>query len=166
MSEWWNEERVGQLRKLWADGKSATEIAVHFGTVSRNAVLGKVHRLRLADRPTVSKHTPKTRPVFNRPRLVEKQKPAAPPKPKPELPVFEKGDRLDMSRYRLPDCEPIPFTVALERGGRCKWILQDMDEKAGPETLCCGAATERGGDVWKPFCAAHAQLAYTTAPVR
>ena len=44
----WNDARVDLLRKLWADGLSASQIADKLGDVSRNAVIGKVHRLELA----------------------------------------------------------------------------------------------------------------------
>ncbi len=47
----WNDERVEQLKKLWAEGKSASQIATEIGGISRNAVIGKVHRLGLAGRP-------------------------------------------------------------------------------------------------------------------
>ncbi|MGY6645371.1 MAG: GcrA family cell cycle regulator [Salinarimonas sp.] len=47
----WNDERVEQLKKLWAEGKSASQIAAEIGGVSRNAVIGKVHRLGLSGRP-------------------------------------------------------------------------------------------------------------------
>ena len=52
MRAWtWNDERVEQLKKLWAEGKSASQIAAEIGGVSRNAVIGKVHRLGLSGRP-------------------------------------------------------------------------------------------------------------------
>lgn len=47
----WSDERVDELKKLWAEGLSASQIAGRFGTVSRNAVIGKVHRLGLPHRP-------------------------------------------------------------------------------------------------------------------
>lgn len=43
----WSSERVGLLRKLWAEGVTAAAIAAQLGGVSRSGVLGKVHRLRL-----------------------------------------------------------------------------------------------------------------------
>ena len=43
----WNNQRIEKLKKLWAEGKTAKEIAMIFGDVSRNAVIGKVHRLGL-----------------------------------------------------------------------------------------------------------------------
>lgn len=46
----WNEERVELLKKLWADGLSASQIANELGGVTRNAVIGKVHRLNLSGR--------------------------------------------------------------------------------------------------------------------
>ena len=46
----WTDERVEMLRKLWADGLSASQIAAQLGGVSRNAVIGKVHRLKLSGR--------------------------------------------------------------------------------------------------------------------
>ncbi len=46
----WTEERVEKLKELWAEGLSASEIARVLGGVTRNAVIGKVHRLRLAGR--------------------------------------------------------------------------------------------------------------------
>ena len=41
----WNDERVELLKKLWSDGLSASQIAGRLGSVTRNAVIGKLHRL-------------------------------------------------------------------------------------------------------------------------
>ena len=46
----WTEERVETLKKLWSEGLSASQIATTLGGVSRNAVIGKVHRLKLPGR--------------------------------------------------------------------------------------------------------------------
>ncbi|WP_312797383.1 GcrA family cell cycle regulator [Tianweitania sp.] len=46
----WTDERVELLKKLWAEGLSASQIAAQLGNVSRNAVIGKVHRLKLSSR--------------------------------------------------------------------------------------------------------------------
>ncbi|WP_309085311.1 GcrA family cell cycle regulator [Chelativorans sp.] len=46
----WTDERVEMLKKLWAEGLSASQIAAQLGGVSRNAVIGKVHRLKLSAR--------------------------------------------------------------------------------------------------------------------
>ncbi len=46
----WTDERVETLRAMWSDGKSASQIARELGGVTRNAVIGKVHRLGLSNR--------------------------------------------------------------------------------------------------------------------
>jgi GcrA cell cycle regulator len=46
----WSDERVELLKKLWQDGLSASQIAAELGSVTRNAVIGKVHRLGLSGR--------------------------------------------------------------------------------------------------------------------
>ena len=46
----WNDERVELLKKLWSEGLSASQIATELGEVTRNAVIGKVHRLGLSGR--------------------------------------------------------------------------------------------------------------------
>jgi GcrA cell cycle regulator len=51
----WTDERVEQLKKLWAEGLSASQIAGRLGGVTRNAVIGKVHRLGLSGRATTSR---------------------------------------------------------------------------------------------------------------
>ncbi len=51
----WTDERVESLKKLWAEGLSASQIASRLGEVTRNAVIGKVHRLGLAGRATTSR---------------------------------------------------------------------------------------------------------------
>src|SRR5258708_20726444 len=46
----WTDERVETLKKLWADGHSSSQIAAELGGITRNAVIGKVHRLGLSGR--------------------------------------------------------------------------------------------------------------------
>ena len=48
----WTDERIEQLRKLWEAGNTASQIAEELGGVSRNAVIGKAHRLGLQSRPS------------------------------------------------------------------------------------------------------------------
>ena len=82
----WTDERVELLKKMWGEGQSASQIAKELGGVTRNAVIGKVHRLGLSNRTTgaskpaaeakekpAAKAAPKTAP-----------KPAAAPQPKTE----------------------------------------------------------------------------------
>ena len=55
----WTEERVDKLKELWGKGQTASEIAKIIGGVSRNAVIGKAHRLNLSSKI-------KTRTVANK----------------------------------------------------------------------------------------------------
>ena len=48
----WSDERVAILKKMWLEGNSASEIAKNLGNITRNAVIGKVHRLGLSNRDT------------------------------------------------------------------------------------------------------------------
>lgn len=60
----WNDERIELLKKLWSEGLSASQIAGRLGGVTRNAVIGKVHRLGLSGRATTSRmksHRPRPR---------------------------------------------------------------------------------------------------------
>ena len=59
----WTDEKVETLTKLWREGKSASEISVLLGDVTRNAVIGKAHRLGLASRPSPIKRQPKPAPL-------------------------------------------------------------------------------------------------------
>ena len=73
----WTDERVDQLKKLWLDGLSASQIAQELGGVTRNAVIGKVHRLGLSGRAKSVSHTAMVRQ--KRPgRSTFNQKPARP----------------------------------------------------------------------------------------
>src|SRR5476651_2188975 len=61
----WTDERVETLKKLWQEGHSASQIAKQLGGVTRNAVIGKVHRLGLSGRAAPSHPS---RPTFKTPR--------------------------------------------------------------------------------------------------
>ena len=58
----WTDERVDMLKQLWGSGKSASEIAEILGGISRNAVIGKAHRLGLSGRPSPIKRRPAPAP--------------------------------------------------------------------------------------------------------
>jgi GcrA cell cycle regulator len=79
----WTEERIERLKKMWHDGATASQIADELGGVSRNAVIGKAHRLGLEQRPSPVKPGEE--------KEVRKPAPAAaaPPRtaPKAEAPV-------------------------------------------------------------------------------
>jgi GcrA cell cycle regulator len=60
----WTDERVETLKKLWMEGLSASQIAGELGeVVTRNAVIGKVHRLKLSARAKPTNSTPRARPA-------------------------------------------------------------------------------------------------------
>ena len=74
----WTDERVETLKKMWAEGQSASQIAKELGGVTRNAVIGKVHRLGLSNR--VGPGTPLEEEV-EEVVVVAAPAPAAPPPP-------------------------------------------------------------------------------------
>jgi GcrA cell cycle regulator len=86
----WTDERVEKLKTMWGEGKSASVIAKELGGVTRNAVIGKVHRLGLSNRTTTTTKTaaaaePAKAEAAPAPKpAAEKPKKAAPePKPAP-----------------------------------------------------------------------------------
>jgi GcrA cell cycle regulator len=78
----WTDERIATLTKMWEGGATASQIADELGGVSRNAVIGKAHRLGLKSRPSpVKANEAKAAPKKDAATAV---KPAAAPKPKPK----------------------------------------------------------------------------------
>src|ERR1700760_961415 len=77
----WTDERVELLKKLWQEGLSASQIAKQLGGVTRNAVIGKVHRLGLSG-PAAP--PPPSRSPFKAPRP-----PLQPAPPSPTRPTFK-----------------------------------------------------------------------------
>ena len=71
----WTDERVETLKKMWAEGQSASQIAKELGGVTRNAVIGKVHRLGLSNRVAAGEDAAEAAPVAAA---------AAPPAPRAE----------------------------------------------------------------------------------
>ena len=59
----WTDERVETLKRMWAEGQSASQIAKELGGVTRNAVIGKVHRLGLSNRVAGGKDDEEDTPV-------------------------------------------------------------------------------------------------------
>ncbi|MFB1026330.1 MAG: GcrA family cell cycle regulator, partial [Octadecabacter sp.] len=71
----WTDDRVDVLKKMWGEGQSASQIAKELGGVTRNAVIGKVHRLGLSNRAGSGGASKPTTPKAD-------AKPKAPAKPK------------------------------------------------------------------------------------
>ena len=83
----WTDERIETLRKMWEDGQTASQIAEALGQVSRNAVIGKAHRLGLQSRPSPVKPNDaeaKPKPVAAAEPKPVAATPAPPPAPKIE----------------------------------------------------------------------------------
>lgn len=100
----WTDERVALLKQLWGEGKTAAEIAKVLGDgITRNAVIGKAHRLKLSSRLSpIQQNTPKkTKTEALPPRLM---------KPAVKLPEFKgkgiKLENLDARMCRWPNGDP------------------------------------------------------------
>ncbi len=79
----WTEERIERLKKMWHEGATASEIAEKLGGVSRNAVIGKAHRLGLEARPSPVKPGDESAPAPAKSKKAESA-PKAPPAEKPQ----------------------------------------------------------------------------------
>jgi GcrA cell cycle regulator len=105
----WTEERIDTLRKMWEGGQTASQIAEALGGVSRNAVIGKAHRLGLQSRP--SPVVPKEVEAKSEPAPVVVAAPPPPPPapPPPPVPVAEAPAVTQVSAPK-----PITITTPLE----------------------------------------------------
>lgn len=79
----WTDERVELLKKLWVEGQSASQIAKQLGGVTRNAVIGKVHRLGLSNRNTPEAETAPAAPSPAQSREEARSEKPAEARPKP-----------------------------------------------------------------------------------
>jgi len=144
----WTDERVALLTKLWADGLSASQIAGELGGVTRNAVIGKVHRLGLSGRaksPSTSARAKRTPRASGYARA------------KPVGRANGKSDAVTIRR-----AEPVPDLVAPEpkrlaltslSDVTCKWPIGDP---ATEDFYFCGHKPKDGC----PYCEYHAQMAF------
>ena len=162
----WTEERVERLKKLWSDGLSASQIAAELGGgVTRNAVIGKVHRLGLSGRgkPTgtgtprprkAAPRTPSAPTTFDqlRRRTATALAPARAPLADAEAEVAYRP--LPVEEVVIPMSERV--TIMELRDSMCRWPLGDPST---PEFRFCGARAGTAG----PYCGYHAQLAYQPA---
>ncbi len=165
----WTDERVETLRKLWNEGLSASQIAGELGGVTRNAVIGKVHRLGLSGRAKA----PSGASPVSRPRA----KPAArlgngthAPSP-----AVRGATALQPQLRTQPDMRPeaqpalldpevvVPFservTIMELRDNMCRW---PMGDPTTAEFRFCGMKTETG----QPYCSYHCRIAYQPAGER
>jgi GcrA cell cycle regulator len=155
----WTDERVETLKRLWGEGLSASQIATEIGGgITRNAVIGKVHRLGLSGRGKAKAPPPA------RPKAKAVPAPSAPaPAPRPAAIVTPLPPALAVEAAP----EPAPVAVADEVGlplservtimdlreSMCRWPMGDPTK---PEFRFCGARSVTG----LPYCSHHAQVAY------
>jgi GcrA cell cycle regulator len=152
----WTAEAIDQLRGLWAEGHSTAEIGRRMG-VSKNAVVGKAHRLNLPARPSPIRRETEGEAAA-RP-ATPPRKPAAPPPLREPAPL--RRIEAPAATAPAPAAAPVPppppaavvrpFPRASTR--TCCWPL---GEPGTPEFRFCAAEAMTG----KPYCAEHAAVAY------
>ncbi|WP_434288453.1 GcrA family cell cycle regulator [Celeribacter sp. SCSIO 80788] len=113
----WTDERVELLKKMWGEGQSASQIAKELGGVTRNAVIGKVHRLGLSNRagagaapaakPAAAAVQPKAKPAV-KPKVEAKPKPAAQPAAQDEVNEASPKPAVPARRQIIPAGQPLP----------------------------------------------------------
>jgi GcrA cell cycle regulator len=139
--DWWNEERVAELKARWESGQTGKEICLTMGATSRSAVLGKAWRLGLRPRVKFTQlaRNPHAKRIRKRTR------------PKKE----QKGDVVMTEEPKPPTklAKPPKRFIAL-RMNECRFPISD--DKPGPDMLCCGAPVLYG----HPYCSHHFRIAY------
>ena len=165
MATTWTDDRVATLTKLWADGLSASQIAKQLGGVTRNAVIGKVHRLGLSGRAKPS--SPARKAAARKTAASTAARPAAAatarkPKAKPvRTPSVPRTPRVIA---KAPTPPPPPLEAKLMSNGEfatiltitdhmCKWPIGDP---GADNFRFCGRKT----DPEEPYCLAHSRVAY------
>jgi GcrA cell cycle regulator len=122
----WTDERVETLKRMWSEGQSASQIAKELGGVTRNAVIGKVHRLGLSNRvggaggkedeeevaveaPAPRVETPRPAPE-PAPRAAEPPRPAPPdrPAPQPAAAAPAPSAPIPLRKAIVPAGQPLP----------------------------------------------------------
>lgn len=151
----WTDERVARLTKLWSEGLSASQVAAELGGVTRNAVIGKIHRLGLSgrDKPatktgTRQKRTARangyTRTNRSAPRATKSNGVANLAKSSPQPPE---------RTVDLVAPEPLRIKLVNLTESTCKWPLGDPQEA---KFSFCGHAIKTD----TPYCEYHSKLAY------
>jgi len=173
----WTEERVETLKKMWGEGQSASQIAKELGGVTRNAVIGKVHRLGLSNRAGSSaKPVAKDKPAKPTAKPKTAARPAA--KPKPETTAAVAPAPMPARKAIIPAGQPLPPQPSaneispealasvreVEKTAKkislmeltertCKWPIGDP---ATDDFWFCGLSVQAG----KPYCEAHVGVAF------
>ncbi|MGB7286060.1 MAG: GcrA family cell cycle regulator [Salaquimonas sp.] len=155
----WTDERVDILRKLWTEGLSASQIAAELGGVTRNAVIGKVHRLGLSGRAKGSNQSTGGR------RKTAQAKPAGFTKTSKGTAGTAKPNGAAQAAPRaqpvvdIPKPTPMMLNLLQLTDSTCKFPIGDPQEE---DFGFCGAKP-RDSD---PYCEYHCRLAYQPASER
>ncbi len=166
----WTDERVEKLKKLWSEGLSASQIAAQLGGVSRNAVIGKVHRLSLpgrakaggtaaAARPKRATSAPRAPNYAARAvtRTVARPAGATVLKEEVAIDLAAEPDIELAANIVLPMSRRLELTQLTER--TCKWPIGDPLKE---EFHFCGNDSPESS----PYCSYHARLAYQPSAER
>lgn len=156
----WNDERVDLLKKLWSEGLSASQIAGRLGSVTRNAVIGKVHRLGLSGRATTSRmksHRP-------RQRVIAVKRLAKPRFANTGNTALQRIYQADAEPY-VPPAEELVIPMAERKSiqtlleNHCRWPIGDPQEA---DFHFCGKGKVTG----LPYCEFHARRAFQPPQMR
>jgi GcrA cell cycle regulator len=156
----WTDERVELLKKLWSEGLSASAIAAALGGVTRNAVIGKVHRLGLSGRakapaPQQQRKAKPTRapshPMRSTPFVRGNVALAADVAPVLEQEPVPEAERRPVQDVVIPLSERV--TIMELREQMCRWPIGDPGRE---DFRFCGGRIATGS----PYCAHHAAIAY------
>ncbi len=132
----WTDERIEQLKTMWTKGMTASQIAEELGGVSRNAVIGKAHRLGLQSRPSPVKandgeDAPARKPAAPRAKpapAAPAATPAAKPQPAPAARQAAAPSMPSAPRSTNPDQMP-PTIRSIGPGG---FVRQNPGEQSAP----------------------------------
>ena len=157
----WNDERVELLKKLWSEGLSASQIAGRLGGVTRNAVIGKVHRLGLSGRVSDLRRKHAAPAARASPRRAGRQAASSPPSAIWPLRALY---QLEAEPY-LPAYEEIEIPLAERKSlldlteSSCRWPIGDPQ---APDFHFCNRSKVTG----LPYCEAHARRAFQPPQAR
>jgi len=168
----WSDEIIGQLRALWAEGHSTAEIGRRLG-VTKNAIVGKAHRLDLPARPSPIRRDPDAAPV-RRATVRRVEGPTLPPLPSavsdtsfatPSVParapviarpVTVPPVARPVVHAPRPVAPPRPVAVAPRPYGRIVTCCWPIGEPGTREFRFCDVPSEPG----RPYCEDHVKVAY------
>jgi GcrA cell cycle regulator len=157
----WTEDRVELLKKLWSDGLSASQIAAELGGISRNSVIGKVHRLGLSGRAksqsssVARQRKPRTHGHMIRiARAGVRGNTALAPVHAYEVALEPEPELIENIVPIGQRCSILELTDS-----KCRWPIGDP---SSPDFFFCGGKTIEG----LPYCGYHSRIAYQPATDR